>query len=276
MFHGARNRSLRVILAGLMAAAMGGCPMPSRDARDENHPLLKRAAALKRSGSIDGAIAAYLHALDKNPSLARAHLDLALIYDQPPKEDYLLAAYHYDRYLAARPKEAKRPQIEELARRARLSFAASLPARPSEAVQMIADLRTENQMLRNQIEKQQQMIAEIQKRASPAVGAGDGRSRATATDATAAGAGGRARTASAGAPASGAGTSTAGSLKPPTPAPAVAHTRTYTVQSGDTLSIISSRVYNDGSAWRKIFEANKGILPQPGSLRPGQVLVIPP
>ena len=136
--------------------------MPSRDARDENHPLLKRAAALKRSGNVDGAIAAYLHALDKNPSLARAHLDLALIYDQPPKEDYLLAAYHYDRYLAARPQEAKRPQIEELARRARLSFAASLPARPSEAVQMIADLRTENQMLRNQIEKQQQMIAALQ------------------------------------------------------------------------------------------------------------------
>jgi nucleoid-associated protein YgaU len=48
------------------------------------------------------------------------------------------------------------------------------------------------------------------------------------------------------------------------------------VQQGDTLALISGRMYNDPSAWRKIFEANKGILPQPGSLRPGQVLSIPP
>jgi LysM repeat protein len=52
--------------------------------------------------------------------------------------------------------------------------------------------------------------------------------------------------------------------------------RTYTVQPGDTLSSIAKQVYGASSLWRIIFEANRNILSDPGRIRPGQVLIIPP
>jgi N-acetyl-anhydromuramyl-L-alanine amidase AmpD/LysM repeat protein len=57
----------------------------------------------------------------------------------------------------------------------------------------------------------------------------------------------------------------------PTPQP-----RTYLVQPGDTLSAIAKQMYGRSSLWQIIFEANRNILSDPGRLRPGQVLVIPP
>jgi LysM repeat protein len=52
--------------------------------------------------------------------------------------------------------------------------------------------------------------------------------------------------------------------------------RTYTVQPGDTLSLIARQEYGDAQLWRIIFEANQDILSDPSRLRPGQVLKIPP
>lgn len=51
--------------------------------------------------------------------------------------------------------------------------------------------------------------------------------------------------------------------------------RTYTVESGDTLSAIAKQFYNDASQYMKIFEANKSILSSPDKIAPGQVLTIP-
>jgi len=52
--------------------------------------------------------------------------------------------------------------------------------------------------------------------------------------------------------------------------------RTYTVQSGDTLSKISKQVYGDGNAYMKIFNANTDKLKDPDKIQPGQQLTIPP
>ncbi len=52
----------------------------------------------------------------------------------------------------------------------------------------------------------------------------------------------------------------------------------HTVQSGEDLSQIALKFYRDGSetSWRKIYEANKGVIGDcPTKLRPGQVLNIP-
>jgi LysM repeat protein len=62
---------------------------------------------------------------------------------------------------------------------------------------------------------------------------------------------------------------------PPTPPPTPEPT-TYVVQPGDTLWRIAAKVYGDGSLWRIIFEANRDTLSDPGRIRPGQVLKIPP
>ncbi|UIL53867.1 MULTISPECIES: LysM peptidoglycan-binding domain-containing protein [Pantoea] len=51
--------------------------------------------------------------------------------------------------------------------------------------------------------------------------------------------------------------------------------RTYTVKSGDTLSVIAKQYYNDASKYMKIFEANKELLSSPDKIVVGQVLHIP-
>lgn len=53
------------------------------------------------------------------------------------------------------------------------------------------------------------------------------------------------------------------------------HTKTYSVQRGDTLSHIAGREYGDPALWRSIADANPD-LPSVRRLNPGTLLVIPP
>ncbi len=49
----------------------------------------------------------------------------------------------------------------------------------------------------------------------------------------------------------------------------------YTVEKNDTLQKISQKFYKTTRKWQKIFEANRDILKNPNSIRPGQVIKIP-
>lgn len=49
----------------------------------------------------------------------------------------------------------------------------------------------------------------------------------------------------------------------------------HTVQSGESLSKIAGKYYDDVMQYNKIFEANRGILKDPNVIHPGQELVIP-
>ena len=53
------------------------------------------------------------------------------------------------------------------------------------------------------------------------------------------------------------------------------HTKTHTVQRGDTLSRIAAREYGDPTLWREIADENPD-LPNVRQLVPGTLLVIPP
>jgi nucleoid-associated protein YgaU len=64
------------------------------------------------------------------------------------------------------------------------------------------------------------------------------------------------------------------SLAPPAPA-APPSVKTYTVQSGDSLSKIAKQFYGNANAYMKIFEANKDQLSDPNKIQIGQVLKIP-
>jgi nucleoid-associated protein YgaU len=57
--------------------------------------------------------------------------------------------------------------------------------------------------------------------------------------------------------------------------PADGSARTYTVQSGDTLSEIAQRQLGRASAWQAIFDANRDQIEDPDLIRPGQVLRLP-
>lgn len=51
--------------------------------------------------------------------------------------------------------------------------------------------------------------------------------------------------------------------------------RYHTVKQGETLSSISSLYYGTPTEWKKIYDANRSILPAPQKLRPGMNLIIP-
>ena len=55
-----------------------------------------------------------------------------------------------------------------------------------------------------------------------------------------------------------------------------ASTRTYTVQTGDTLSGISRKFYGTSSLAYRLAAANSKIIKHPNLIYPGQVLTIPP
>ena len=257
-----RGTALAAVAVVCLGAGCGGGG--GDEARQENHPMMRRALALKRANDIDGAIETYQKHLDRNPGTARAHVQLGMLFDQEPREDYARAVYHYERYLELGRDAKTREYVEELLKRARLSFAASLPDRPSEAIRMIADLKKENTALRQQIQPPRVP--------TPAVAAA---AASTASPVPAAASRPAPRPAAAVVPAATGAAVRATTLARPSPAPAVAQAQTYTVQSGDTLSVIAGKVYGDPNAWRRIYDANKGLLPDPGSVRPQQVLVIP-
>ena len=58
-------------------------------------------------------------------------------------------------------------------------------------------------------------------------------------------------------------------------APAAETYEIYEVKSGDSLSRIAKRVYGDGNAWKRIFDANTDVLKDPNKIFPGQRLKIP-
>jgi nucleoid-associated protein YgaU len=49
----------------------------------------------------------------------------------------------------------------------------------------------------------------------------------------------------------------------------------WVVKSGDSLSKIAKRSYDDAGKYMKIFEANKDVLKDPNVIKPGQNLKIP-
>ena len=51
--------------------------------------------------------------------------------------------------------------------------------------------------------------------------------------------------------------------------------RTYTVREGDTLASISRKFYKTSGGWKKIRNANKNVVADPGKLKPGMTLTIP-
>lgn len=63
---------------------------------------------------------------------------------------------------------------------------------------------------------------------------------------------------------------------PAPPAPPSSAPRIHTVSSGDTLSKIAKKFYNDSSLWQKIYQANTAVIGlNPNLIRVGQKLTIP-
>ncbi|NCD32817.1 MAG: LysM peptidoglycan-binding domain-containing protein [Spartobacteria bacterium] len=223
---------------------------------EENHPAMKKARIRKNAQDIDGAIRIYNDLLEREPKIVRAHLELALLYDEY-KEDYVRAIYHYQRYAEKRPAADKQEMVDGLIRKARIHYAASLPDMPSGAVEEIALMKEENEALKDRIVA----LMEVIHRDGGVSGTGAPPLEPKVEAALASVQSGD--------------QTTVESLKKPKPKPAERAVGSYKVAKGDTLSRISKKVYGDPSRWREIYDANKREMKSPSSLTVGQTLVIP-
>jgi tetratricopeptide (TPR) repeat protein len=240
----------RCILSILSAVAVWSCASgcsrtaKSLDEAEFQIPWIKKALALQRIGDSRGAVLAYRKALDEDQRIARAHLGLAFLLDKPDG-DYVLALYHYRRYLELRPMAEKREIIEKRIRATRAALVASLSSEAGYGHDL-AVLKAENANLKSR-------IRDIESQSSVAVRQGassSGRESASRLS-SAKSAGG------------------AGASTPP------AASRAYIVQPGDTLRGIAARMYGDPERWRDIYRANRNVLSEPGDIQPGQALGVP-
>ncbi len=272
-----------------MTAVLAACT-PDRPAapvdNDYETPVFKRAKERYELRDFKGAIALYDEVLRENPNMAKAHLELGLIYDDK-LGDYVSAIYHYRRYLALRPDGDRARIVEQWIPRSELSFAATLPNSPIQNAAEMARLQKSNLQLKQELEESRGRVAALEA----------ARARAEAAPAAAESAGGplaAAPSAEAPPPAKqgvavarppatvpGVGKAPEPVIPravPVNPAPSGAGgTRLHTVKPGETLWRIAVQYYhgNAQDGVDRILKANTEQLPDAKKLRVGQTIVIP-
>lgn len=263
------------LAVALMGVLLSGCTRGAAglDRKDRADPLVRRAQARVKEGDVQAGIRLYQAALDSDPGLARAHLDLALLYHDV-EHDYVRAIYHYRRYQELRGSTEKKQMIEDRIRVAGQLLVASMQRTDGHAVDK-AELEQQNQSLKANVErlnaevemlrgKYERLVTAVRQREQSATGGSQG------ADSLPGALPGREvvlpESAGGGTGARAGGTQAV---------PGNRTVRTYRVQVGDSLSSIARQMYEDPSQWPKIYTANKKILGSATGLKVGQVIVIP-
>lgn len=152
----------RWLLAGsLLALIFCGCPPRggTGDGDDESDPVTRRAMARQKEGDTQGSIQEWERVLERKPKLARAHLELGLLYDDF-KRDYVSAIYHYNRFLELAPDATTRDRVQDLVRRAERSLFAVLQDRVPGIDERIRALQAENAKLKAGMQELRQNLSE--------------------------------------------------------------------------------------------------------------------
>ncbi len=229
----------------LLAVSIAGCrpSVHELDSRELEDAAMARAATRAQAGEVADAIRQYTEILTASPAVARAHLELAFLYDTPAG-DYVRALYHYQRYLELRPATEKRAMIASRVEAARESLASACGHGAAELKERIAELENN--------------LAELQAAYDKL-----GSSRLNARDRMPEGIQ--------------AGLNATVSLPPVKPEDSSPSTRdlNYVVQQRDTLSLLAQRFYSDTRQWQRIYDANRNRIPNPNVLPVGATIVIP-
>jgi LysM repeat protein len=254
------------ILALMSACAPSGVEVVSET--DEKQYQL--AQDFKNQGRIEEALSAFLRVIDARRDAPESHLEAGYIYLRSLK-DPVRAIYHFDRYLQYKPQSPQAAQVRQLIETAQKEFARQLPAQPYQGeldridlMDLVKTLKLENDSLKRdlvaaeaRVRQLENVLGQAQRVPAPQVSTAQGsRSQTVAPPASA--------------------------RPSPTPSPTPAQPpspedvpRSYTVQSGDTLSTISARFYGTPSRWIDIYQANRDRLSSENALRVGQSLRIP-
>jgi LysM repeat protein/Tfp pilus assembly protein PilF len=215
-------------------------------------------------GRTEEALSAFMRVIDARRDAPESHFEAGYIYLHSMKNP-LRANYHFERYLQFKPQSPQASQVRQLIETAQKEFARQLPAQPYQGeldridlMELVKSLKLENDSLKRDLVAAQKRVKQL--------GNVVGEVRRVPTVQT---------------------SIVAPPVRPsrqpqatPAPAPATSPDpasvpRSYTVQSGDSLSSISRKVYGTPSRWIDIYQANRDRLSSENALRVGQDIRIP-
>lgn len=264
------NRFGGLLMLLLLLAA--GCDRGDRATQgaEVDDPQYRRGQQLLKQGRNQEALGAFLKVVEKRGDDApESHLEAGLLYQQYLK-DPIAAIYHFRKYVELQPNSRQADLVRQRIEAATRDFARTLPAQPLENqaarlefMARIDELQKENLQLKEQISG---LLQGSSAGGAPAASAEPAAVRPAA------------RTPQLN-------LSLATPALRPTPAPPPARpppanassaaSRRHTVAQGDTLYKIAQRYYGSGAKWRDILEANRDVLKNENSVRPGMELRIP-
>jgi LysM repeat protein len=262
------------LLAALFLSSCSQTP-PGSDAEDERNPFFRQATKDIADLNYPAAIKQFEKAVTVNPNVAKAYLQIGLLYGDK-LGDPISAIYFYQKYLEARPNAAEREDVLAAIEKAKIDFALSLNNTGIQNAAEIARISKENVDLKQQITQLQGTLAAKEAQISQVAGAATPPkttpAMVPATPPAAEKVVPRAETASM--------PSVPAATPPPAPAEAAvppAGAKQHTIAKGDTLWKLVKQYYpasldfNEDVA--KIKAANPGL--DDRNLKIGTVIVIP-
>jgi LysM repeat protein len=197
--------------------------------------VIKDAESKTADGNYLRAVTLYESALDGSPKSAEIHYRLALLYDDK-MHDPLHALHHFKRYLTLAPTGPHASEVKNFMKKDELELGTSLSGDSVVSRAEAARLKNENMTLRKEVEDQRSRLHAATEK-TPSTNPS--------------------------------GTTESASKK------SSGKSRTYVVRDGDTLASISRKFYKSSARWKKIRDANRNVVDDPGKLKAGQTLTIP-
>lgn len=247
---------IRFILTASLCALsfIAGCKPGSVEMISEtDEKQYQLAKDFQGQGRTAEALRAFLRVIEARRSAPESHFEAGYIYLNA-MSDPIKAIYHFEQYLQLKPNSPQARQVRQLIETAQKEFARQLPAQPYEGeldridmMELVNSLKQENNRLKRELVATQQRLQNLESRVSGSNVRAEVQPSATYNQRRSA------------------------TVSPnPSNVP-----RTYTVQSGDSLSSISRKMYGTPSRWIDIYQANRDRLASENALRVGQELRIP-
>lgn len=256
-----KHRITYIWVVGLLALMSACSPHGVEVVSETDEKQYQLGQDYKSQGRVEDALSAFLRVIDARRDAPESHLEAGYLYLHTMK-DPVRAIYHFDRYLQFKPQSPQAAQVRQLIETAQKEFARQLPAQPYQGeldridlMELVKTLKQENESLKRDLVAAETRVSQLENVLSQARRMPAPQVTPAPTIAL--------RQQSPQPPTN---------ASPPNPQDVP---RTYTVQSGDSLTSISRRFYGTPSRWIDIYQANRDRLASENALRVGQEIRIP-